>query len=51
MFIINPTVSLISIMIVLMVYSPGGLIGLGEKLVDRWRAPKARKDMAGGTGL
>lgn len=39
------------LVIVLMVYSPGGLIGLGEKLVSRFRSNEARKDMARGAQL
>ena len=40
-----------AVVIVLMVWSPGGLIGLGEKLVSRWRAPQARKDLGSGARL
>lgn len=39
------------LVIVLMVYSPGGLIGLGEKLAARWRAPQDRGDLARGSQL
>lgn len=40
------------LVIVLMVFSPGGLIGLGEKLLARFRGkPKVRKDMAQGAQL
>ena len=40
-----------AVVIVLMVFSPGGLIGLGEKLVSRWRAPQDRKDLGSGARL
>lgn len=40
------------LVIVLMVYSPSGLIGLGEKLWNRFRTkPEVRKDMAKGAQL
>ena len=40
------------LVIVLMVFSPGGLIGLGEKLLARFRGkPEVRKDMAQGAQL